>query len=156
MLALSYIKWTGLRQALQLGLASEPPTPCTNFRRCATPTCVCGPLYAAWCSQALALPLERGAFFLALVVNYAPPSTPSRPKIQPHYRGPGKFMDAFIRGALASHSTPTRTAGDQLILRDGPRHRILVSADGNLTPAGRSYQAITGEVLPTRRSAADQ
>ena len=46
---------------------------------------------------------------------------------------------------------PSRTKTDTLILKDGRKFRQLVDALGNLTPAGRAYEAKTGEALPTYR-----
>ena len=57
-------------------------------------------------------------------------------------------MDAFIARAVASNSTPRKTEGGQIILREGRNSRILVDSNGDVTAAGRAYEARTGEQLP--------
>ena len=56
----------------------------------------------------------------------------------------------FVNELLDRNPTvrPSRTKTDTLILKDGRKYRQLVDAMGQLTPAGRAYEAKSGEVLP--------
>ncbi len=65
-------------------------------------------------------------------------------------------MDAFVRQALGKGLTPSRTASDALILRDGRQHKILVGVHGQVTPAGRAYEGQRGESLPREGFDPDQ
>ena len=56
----------------------------------------------------------------------------------------------FVNELLDRNPTvkPSRTKTDTLILKDGRKYRQLVDAMGQLTPAGRAYEAKSEEVLP--------
>ena len=56
-------------------------------------------------------------------------------------------MHRFIERAIEQGTTPRKTPTESVILRDGQNYRVLVSATGNLTKAGKVYQERTGEEL---------
>ncbi len=58
--------------------------------------------------------------------------------------------DKFIRTAVGKGATPTRTATDSLVLRDGRQCRELARSTGGLTPAVRLWQDIAGQKLEHR------
>ena len=58
-------------------------------------------------------------------------------------------MQAFLEGAIAAGSAPRKTPSDSIILRRDREHRVLVSAAGHLTLAGRQYQELTNARLET-------
>ena len=54
----------------------------------------------------------------------------------------------FVRDAIAKGLRPSRTKSDTLILRDGKKHRVLLTQDGEPTVAGKAFQNQSGETLP--------
>ena len=58
-------------------------------------------------------------------------------------------MQAFLQNAFDNSAVPRRTATGAQIVRQGNRYRTLVDSNGLLTPAGRSWETISGAELQT-------
>ena len=62
----------------------------------------------------------------------------------------------FLRAAIAAGGTPQIAASGATVLRQGRKHRQLVTSAGKVTEAGRLYEGESGIALDTNSYATDQ
>ena len=58
-------------------------------------------------------------------------------------------MQTFLDNARGADARPKRTSSGSLIVRQGTKYRALVNAAGKKTAAGRYWEQITGNSLPS-------